>query len=132
MNKKINIFCDDVDQATLEQFNSAIEQPDVVAASLMPDAHAGYSLPIGSVVMTKSTIYPSWVGYDIGCGVCAVPIDVEKEYVVKNADDIFQRIYEKVPVGFKCNAEPLRGLMDNEEFTLSFASVLYCCVIIFL
>ena len=39
----------------------------------MPDAHMGYSLPIGAAIATKGVVVPAWVGYDIGCGMCALP-----------------------------------------------------------
>ena len=39
----------------------------------MPDAHTGYSLPIGAVVATDGMVLPSWVGFDIGCSMCAIP-----------------------------------------------------------
>ena len=40
----------------------------------MPDAHKGYVAPIGAVLVTKNFIVPSWVGFDIGCGLIAVRI----------------------------------------------------------
>ena len=35
----------------------------------MPDTHAGYGVPIGSVVVTEDTIIQAASGYDISCGV---------------------------------------------------------------
>jgi tRNA-splicing ligase RtcB len=36
----------------------------------MPDAHAGYGLPIGGVLATENAVIPYGVGVDIGCRMC--------------------------------------------------------------
>ena len=101
MEKKPRIYAEVLEDTALEQFNSAISQPYVVDGALMPDAHTGYSLPIGAVVATEGMIMPAWVGYDIGCGMCALKLDgIDKDAVVEKAKDIFNHIYECVPVGF--------------------------------
>ncbi len=71
--------------------------------ALMPDAHLGYSLPIGGVVATQGVIVPSWVGYDIGCGMCAVKTDLYKHEVDPHREEIFGGIYRAVPTRFKSN-----------------------------
>src|SRR3990167_5436367 len=71
-DKPYKIFAEVLEQEALNQFESAMQQECVVRGALMPDAHAGYTLPIGAVVATDGMIFPSFVGYDIGCGVCAI------------------------------------------------------------
>jgi tRNA-splicing ligase RtcB len=39
---------------------------------LCADHHKGYSMPIGGVVSSSEVVMPAGVGYDIGCGNCAV------------------------------------------------------------
>jgi tRNA-splicing ligase RtcB len=39
---------------------------------LCADHHKGYSMPIGGVVASDRVVMPAGVGYDIGCGNCAV------------------------------------------------------------
>jgi len=51
-DKPYKIFAEVLEQEALEQFESAMQQSFVVSGALMPDAHAGYSLPIGAVVAT--------------------------------------------------------------------------------
>lgn len=97
------IFTEFVETKAMEQFESAMENDFVIRGALMPDVHAGYSLPIGAVVATKEIILPSWVGYDIGCGMCAVPTTFKELDIRESALEIFKRIYEKVPVGFNHN-----------------------------
>ena len=101
--KSVHIFAENVDGTALSQFYDAMKQDFVVAGALMPDAHAGYSLPIGAVVATEGVVVPAWVGYDIGCGMCALPTTFAVEDVKNAAEAIFQRIYEDIPVGRKHN-----------------------------
>lgn len=103
---------------THAQMGSAMAQPWVVKGALMPDAHAGYALPIGAVVATEGVIVPSWVGYDIGCGVCAYPLqDVDIIDIKDNATAIHQEILKLVPVGFSSHDTALKvdlsGLTDE-------------------
>ncbi len=90
MNKKTTIYAEILEDSALEQFNSAMAQEFSVSGALMPDAHTGYSLPIGAVVATKDFILPAWVGYDIGCGMCALMLDgIDMDAVIDNSKDIF-------------------------------------------
>jgi tRNA-splicing ligase RtcB len=101
--KKQKIYAEVLEEIALEQFNDAMTQDFVVQGALMPDAHMGYSLPIGAVVATKDMIVPAWVGYDIGCGMCAVPTTFHADHIKGCAKEIFDKIYELVPVGFNVN-----------------------------
>jgi len=89
-----------LDKNTKEQFEACANQDFVVKAALMPDAHSGYVAPIGSVFVTKDYVVPSWVGYDIGCGMTAVRIktDVLSE-VKKNSKQIYKEVREWIPMG---------------------------------
>lgn len=92
------IYAEIVDDETLEQFNEAMELECNVQGSLMPDAHLGYTLPIGAVVKSYKKIFPSYVGYDIGCGMCAVKLELKKEDVDLNA--LKRKIPRIIPLGF--------------------------------
>lgn len=102
-DKPYRIFADVLEQEALNQFESAMQQPFVVRGALMPDAHTGHSLPIGAVVATEDVIVPSWVGYDIGCGMCAIPTTFKLPEVREKAKLIFNDIYKAIPVGFSHN-----------------------------
>lgn len=65
--KEHHIFAENIDPKALTQFYEAMKMDYVVKGALMPDAHVGYALPIGSAVATDGVIVPAWVGYDIGC-----------------------------------------------------------------
>jgi tRNA-splicing ligase RtcB len=66
-----------IDEKALGQMNVAMRLPISVAGALMPDAHAGYGLPIGGVLATDiNTIIPYAVGVDIACRMCMSIFDV--------------------------------------------------------
>ena len=46
---------------------NACALPVAVSGALMPDAYAGYGLPIGGVLAVRSAVIPFAVGVDIAC-----------------------------------------------------------------
>ena len=101
METELKIFGEEIiDPKAINQMYEALGCGFAVKAALMPDAHLGYSLPIGGVVATENRIVPSWVGYDIGCGVCAVPTTFDAHKVKLWREEIMQQVYMYVPVGF--------------------------------
>src|SRR5882724_2602725 len=52
-----------------KQLVSAASYEGVIGAYLMPDAHVGYGVPVGCVIVTDSVIIQAGSGYDISCGV---------------------------------------------------------------
>src|SRR3989339_279488 len=107
--KKITNFAINYDEDTKQQFTSCYNEKFVLSASLMPDAHSGYVAPIGSVLITKDFIVPSWIGYDIGCGMIAIKIggkELSKD-IQKDAEKIYEIINKKIPMG--------KGNYNNEK-----------------
>jgi len=51
--------------------------PDVQRVAVMPDVHLAEDVCVGVAVATHSLLYPQAVGGDIGCGMLAVPFEVE-------------------------------------------------------
>lgn len=101
---KSKIYSDTIEQDALLQFEAAMNLPCVIQGALMPDAHKGYSLPIGAVVKTKDEIFPGFVGYDIGCGVACLELDIN--YVKVNLLELKQHILNTVPIGFNKHTTP--------------------------
>lgn len=95
--KPTKIYAEVLEEEALKQFQDAMALDCVVAGALMPDAHTGYSLPIGAVVAVKDHISPAFVGYDIACGMFACKLDMKASEL--NKEEIFKLIYEHVPVG---------------------------------
>jgi len=103
---KTNIFGDintpEIHKAVSQFFSFKNGHEDVIVASaIMPDAHFGYSVPIGSVFAAKDMVFPCAVGYDIGCGMCAVPTSFDKDTILKYKNEIWDDIQKVIPVGFK-------------------------------
>jgi tRNA-splicing ligase RtcB len=115
--KQTKIYAEHLEQTALDQFNSAMEQDFAVKGALMPDAHTGYTLPIGAVVATDGVIVPSWVGYDIGCGMCAVQTTFNVDEIKYASKRIFDEIYRRVPVGFHVNDKPIECHLDPDDLT---------------
>lgn len=95
-----NIYSEFIEQDAIEQFYEITDHDEIVAGALMPDAHKGYTLPIGGVVASKGLIFPAFVGYDIGCGMCAVKTTYRVEDVREKSRMIWREIQRRIPVGF--------------------------------
>lgn len=114
IEKPHSIFADVIDPKAMEQFASAMSQDFAVSGALMPDVHAGYSLPIGSVVATKEVVVPAWVGFDIGCGMCALPISgIDPDELRARGREIYTELYRTIPVGNSKNPEAVPFHYDN-------------------
>ncbi len=100
-SKNITNHALNLDDNTKKQFDHCCSQKFVQEASLMPDAHSGYVAPIGSVLVTKDIVVPSWVGYDIGCGMIACVFKKKniKELTLKHKEEIFDKVNKKIPMG---------------------------------
>ncbi len=60
---------DATEESMWQQLAAAASYEGVIGAYLMPDAHSGYGVPVGCVVVTDDTIIQAGSGYDISCGV---------------------------------------------------------------
>jgi len=100
-NKPFKIFTDYVEDGAMEQFAECMEQPSVIQGALMPDTHSGYVAPIGSVLLVKNNIFPSFVGYDIGCGMSECMLDIQADSITKEQYiAIKNQILRDIPIGF--------------------------------
>ncbi len=112
------IYAELLDETAQEQFYDVLAEPYVTYGALMPDAHAGYTMPIGAVCATKDMVVPQFVGFDIGCGMCAYKTDYTKEEVEGKAEFIYEQIVERIPLGFKThqNHQSLSIDLPKTEF----------------
>ena len=111
MNKKIKIYADILEDEALEQFNNAMALECNIQGALMPDTHTGYTLPIGAVIKSKAKIFPSYVGYDIGCGMCAIKLDIYKEDI--DLEKLKQFILDTIPLGIHRHKQPQNYEIQN-------------------
>jgi len=90
-----------VETQALQQARDVADMPFIAHhVALMPDAHWGYGATVGSVIPTKGAIIPSAVGVDIGCGMCAVKINLTASDLPDSLFSVRNAIEAAVPVGF--------------------------------
>lgn len=74
-----------IESSAKQQMNLAMRLPVALAGALMPDAHAGYGLPIGGVLATDNAVIPYAVGMDIGCRMSLTVFDAKADYLKRYA-----------------------------------------------
>jgi len=94
------VYAELLEDEAQEQFFNVLKEPYVTYGALMPDAHTGYLMPIGGVCSAKDMIVPQFVGFDIGCGMCAYKTNWRKEDIESRAKDIYEKIVSTIPLGF--------------------------------
>ncbi len=72
----------------------------------MPDVHFGLGATIGSVIPTKGAIIPAAVGVDIGCGMCAVRLDITAADLPDNLAGVRSEIEQAIPHGRTNHGKP--------------------------
>ncbi len=115
----INIFGQEqIEEGALQQMQQAARLPISVAGALMPDAHSGYGLPIGGVLVTENAVIPYGVGVDIGCRMCLSIFDLDPKDLVDKEAYFAKAINEATLFGsggqFDRTAD--HAVMDNEVF----------------
>jgi tRNA-splicing ligase RtcB len=93
---------EEIEQGALQQIFDNLGDDRVLKMAIMPDVHQGYDLPIGGVALVDGHICPSYVGYDIGCGMCAVNTGVLATDILpdrSSREHLFKEIYRAIPVG---------------------------------
>lgn len=108
------IFTDVVDQASISQVTTLLNQPYVAGSRvrMMPDIHAGAGCTIGTTMTIGEKICPNLVGVDIGCGMETIRIK-EKRLELQSLDKL---IHREIPSGFAIRNKPHRyhELVDLE------------------
>ena len=96
---KLLSWASQVDPVALEQAVATASMPFIHPhVALMPDAHVGFGVAVGSVIPTLGAIMPSAVGVDIGCGMIAVRTQFEHRELPGNLGIIRRAIEKAVPL----------------------------------
>lgn len=76
--------------------------------ALMPDAHAGVGVPIGTVFATENALVPCAVGQDIGCGMCAIKTNLRTDRLTHALirDKLLMEIRRRIPMGSNRHRKP--------------------------
>jgi tRNA-splicing ligase RtcB (3'-phosphate/5'-hydroxy nucleic acid ligase) len=114
-----NVFGNEhIEEGAMNQMYTAAKLPIAVAGALMPDAHAGYGLPIGGVLATENAVIPYGVGVDIGCRMCLSVFDIDPKELLQKENYFVRELNEATLFGagrqFE-NTTP-HAITDRKEF----------------
>lgn len=113
-----NMHCDveihtpcEVSTKTILQLVQISTLPGAHSVYGLPDIHAGYGFPIGSVCgfTNDGIISPNGVGYDINCGVSSTALNICKEDL---NPEIADELYNAIPSGMNIKAGSI-NFMDQ-------------------
>ena len=97
---QFNVFGSEfIEPGAMNQMYQAARLPISVAGALMPDAHAGYGLPIGGVLATENAVIPYGVGVDIGCRMCLSVFDIDPKELVQRQSYFTRELNEATLFG---------------------------------
>lgn len=104
-----------------QQMNLAMRLPVAVAGALMPDAHAGYGLPIGGVLATDNVVIPYAVGVDIGCRMSLTVFDAKADFLKRYAYQVKGALKDYTHFGMDGGLTFVQEheVIDREEFGLT-------------
>ncbi|MBN9382960.1 MAG: RtcB family protein [Chitinophagaceae bacterium] len=114
-----NIFgADQIAEGATHQMYQAAKLPVAVAGALMPDAHAGYGLPIGGVLATENAVIPYGVGVDIGCRMCLSIFDIDPKELLQREHYFTRELNEATLFGGGRQFEQStpHEVLDRKEF----------------
>ena len=102
-----------------QQIVNATRFPGVKLVVITPDAHYGYGVPVGCVLITDGTdgaVAMGPVGYDIGCGMMSARSEVNFEAATPEKRLLFNRaVMERVSMGAGGKSHRL-GKVSTDEF----------------
>lgn len=93
----------EIEQTAQKQIYDVLSLDCLKRLVIMPDVHAGYDLVIGGVALLDGFISPSFVGYDIGCGMIHVSTGVKTSEMLpdeRSRIGLFDQILKTIPTGF--------------------------------
>ncbi len=108
---------DEIESEAKIQIENILELDFLKKLVILPDVHKGYDLCIGGVALLDGKISASFVGYDIGCGMCYINSNIPAVQILNSEEEkerIFRQIYRDIPVGF--------DIFEDEQADWSFES----------
>jgi tRNA-splicing ligase RtcB len=101
------------------QIVNATRFPGAKLVAITPDAHYGYGVPVGCVILTDAqwgAVAMGPVGFDIGCGMMSARSDVEAEEATPDRRRAFNAaVMERVEMGMGGVSRRFSGV-DKREF----------------
>lgn len=110
-----------IESLAKQQMQMAMRLPITVGGALMPDAHAGYGLPIGGVLAVENAVIPYAVGVDIGCRMSLSIFDVKAEFLTRYSHQIKEALKEYTHFGMDggLTFSQEHEILDRNEFQLT-------------
>lgn len=107
-----------IESLAKQQMELAMRLPVAVGGALMPDAHAGYGLPIGGVLAIDNAVIPYAVGVDIGCRMSLTIFEAKADYLKRYSYQIKKALMEYTHFGIDgCLGFPQEHeILDRNEF----------------
>ncbi|MDZ4686636.1 MAG: RtcB family protein [Planctomycetaceae bacterium] len=90
--------------------------PDARAVAVLPDVHLAADVCVGVALATTDCVYPAAVGGDIGCGMLAVAVNAEADFLAspERAAELLSELYDRIPVNkHRCPQEMSSELRDG-------------------
>lgn len=111
----------ELEDGVYRQIVNAARFPGVQLVVITPDAHIGYGVPVGSVILTDMThgaLAMGPVGFDIGCGMMSARSDVPAAAATYEQRLAFNRaVMRRVEMGVGGKRKRHRlGTISEEEF----------------
>jgi len=97
----------------INQAMAAARSPGVSRFVLNPDAHWGYGVPIGSVLVSPTHIYPSPVGVDIKCSMSLLQTDIPEDAITDPR--VRRQLIREIESRLANGRKPARGQGVTEE-----------------
>jgi len=114
----LKIWTDTAEDGALAQAaNLAILPFAFRHVAIMPDCHQGYGMPIGGVLATQGVVIPHAVGFDIGCGMRAWPLECTRDEFMAKREAIMHDIQRVIPTGFNHHKEKQPDWFDPSNDT---------------
>lgn len=110
-----------IESSAKQQMESAMRLPITIAGALMPDAHAGYGLPIGGVLAVENAVIPYAVGVDIGCRMSLTIFDAKIDFLKRYTHQIKVALGEYTHFGMEggLSFTQEHEILDRNEFKLT-------------
>jgi tRNA-splicing ligase RtcB len=110
-----------IDEGSRMQMDAAMRLPVSVAGALMPDAHVGYGVPIGSVLATVGAVIPYAVGVDIACRMRLTVFEASP-IVLNQQKGRFEKVLQnntRFGAGVEWNPRQDDEIMDDPDWNAS-------------
>jgi tRNA-splicing ligase RtcB len=100
----------EIESATIKQFEELLKFDQIKKIAIMPDTHFGYFAPIGSVILVDGYVSAKMVGYDQNCGMCYLDTGISIHELIPDnraKREVIDKILRCIPLGFNMRKEPL-------------------------